>query len=155
MNARRVLVEPGHSELSLRRQCELLGLNRSSYYYVPVPESAQNLALMRLIDEQYMQTPFYGWRRMTHALQQMGYSVNHKRVQRLMGQMGIQAVGPKKSLSKRHPEHKIYPYLLRGVRVTRLNQVWSADITVRLSSRRSLNSPAKWLHVLGRRNRLV
>lgn len=129
MHQRRLLVEAKHSGLSVRRQCELLGLNRSTYYYEPVPESALNLALMRLIDEQYMQTPFYGWRRMTHCLQQMGHQVNHKRVQRLMCQMGLQAVGPKKSLSKHHPEHRIYPYLLRNVTITRVNQVWSADIT--------------------------
>lgn len=123
------LIEPDHPQLSVRQQCELLGLNRSTYYYEAVAESALNLALMRLIDEQYMRTPFYGWPRMTACLQQQGYAINHKRVQRLMSKMGIQALYPKPSLSKPHPEHKIYPYLLRGMEITQPNQVWSTDIT--------------------------
>lgn len=122
-------MEPEHGELSMRQQCELLGLNRSSYYYVPAGESQLNLELMRLIDEQYMHTPFYGWPRMTAYLQAQGYAINHKRVQRLMQKMGIQAIYPKPSLSKGHPKHKIYPYLLRGLSISRPNQVWSTDIT--------------------------
>lgn len=126
---RRSLVEPGHPDLSIRRQCELLDLNRASYYYEPATESALNLALMRLIDEQYMRTPFYGWPRMTVYLQEQGYAINHKRVQRLMQKMGIQALYPKPNLSQANREHKVYPYLLRGVAITRPNQVWSTDIT--------------------------
>lgn len=126
---RRSLVEPDHPELSIRRQCELLDLNRASYYYEPATESALNLALMRLIDEQYMRTPFYGWPRMTVYLQEQGYAINHKRVQRLMQKMGIQAIYPKPSLSQANREHNVYPYLLRGVAITRPNQVWSTDIT--------------------------
>jgi putative transposase len=127
--AQGALIEPAHGQLSVRQQCALLGLNRATYYYEPVGESALNLALMRLIDEQYMRTPFYGWPRMTVWLQQQGHAVNHKRVQRLMQKMGIQALYPKPALSKPHPEHKIYPYLLRGVEITQPDQVWSADIT--------------------------
>lgn len=129
MSARCALVEPSHPELSVRRQCELLGLNRSTYYYVPATESPLNLQLMQLIDEQYMRTPFYGWPRMTVYLRSQGYSVNHKRVQRLMNKMGIQALYPKPSLSKANREHKVYPYLLRGLAITHPNQVWSTDIT--------------------------
>ena len=129
VNRRRSLVEPNHPELSIRRQCELLDLNRATYYYVPATESSLNLTLMRLIDEQYLRTPFYGWPRMTIYLQNQGYDINHKRVQRLMQKMGIQAIYPKPTLSQAKREHKVYPYLLRGVAITRPNQVWSTDIT--------------------------
>jgi putative transposase len=129
VQARCALIEPDHAELSVRQQCDLLDLNRSTYYYVPASESALNLQLMRLIDEQYLRTPFYGWPRMTVYLQNQGYAVNHKRVQRLMHKMGIQALYPKPSLSKANPAHKIYPYLLRNLAITHPNQVWSTDIT--------------------------
>ena len=129
MQARCALIEPDHAELSVRQQCDLLDLNRSTYYYVPATESPLNLHLMRLIDEQYLRTPFYGWPRMTVYLQNQGYAVNHKRVQRLMHKMGIQALYPKPSLSKANPAHKIYPYLLRNLAITHPNQVWSTDIT--------------------------
>ncbi len=123
-------METDHPWLSLRQQCELMGLNRSSYYYQPAPESPLNLTLMRLIDEQYLRTPFYGYLKMTEYLRQKkDYQVNHKRVYRLMNQMGLRAVAPRPHTSRPHPEHKIYPYLLRGVSITRPNQVWSADIT--------------------------
>jgi putative transposase len=107
----------------------LLGLNRCTFYYQPAQESDLNLTLMRLIDEQYLKTPFYGWPKMTVYLQKAGYPINHKRVQRLMQVMGLQAVGPKPGTSQPAPDHKIYPYLLRGLAITRPNQVWSADIT--------------------------
>ena len=123
-------METDQPRLSLRRQCELRGLNRSSYYYQPAPESPLNLTLMRLIDEQYLRTPFYGYLKMTEYLcQKKEYQVNHKRVYRLMNQMGLRAVAPRPHTSRPHPDHKIYPYLLRGVDITRPNQVWSADIT--------------------------
>ena len=116
--------------LSLRRQCELIGLNRSSYYYQPTSESPLNLTLMRWIDEQYLQTPFYGYLKMTeHLRQTKKVLVNHKRVYRLMNQMGLQAVVPRPRTSQPGAGHKIYPYLLRGVKITRPNQVWSTDIT--------------------------
>lgn len=113
----------------MRRQCELLGLNRSSLYYEPAGESAENLHLMRRIDEQYTQTPFYGWPRMTAVLRREGYRVNHKRVQRLMQKMGLQAIYPKPKTTVAAKEYKVYPYLLRGFTVTQPEQVWSADIT--------------------------
>ena len=107
----------------------LLGLNRASLYYVPAQESAENLALMRVIDEQYTRTPFYGSRRMTADLQRQGYAVNRKRVQRLMHTMGLEAIYPRPRLSVRHADHHVYPYLLHDVVIHRPFQVWSADIT--------------------------
>jgi putative transposase len=129
VSAKRALIEPTHPSLSLRHQCELVGLHRSTYYYTPARESAENLLLMRLIDEQYLRTPFYGWRRMTEHLRRAGHLVNHKRVQRLMHLMGVQAVYPKPKTTVASPDHKVYPYLLRDLSITRPNQVWSADIT--------------------------
>lgn len=123
------MIEPTLADLSIRRQCELLNLNRASYYYQPAGESELNLRLMRLIDEQYTKTPFYGWPKMTVYLQKLGYPINHKRVQRLMQIMGLQAIYPKPQTSPSAPGHKIYPYLLRGLPITRPNQVWSGDIT--------------------------
>jgi putative transposase len=123
------VVEPGHPSLSVRQQCKLLGLSRASYYYQPAQASELNLELMKLIDEQYLKTPFYGYRKMTVCLQGLTYMVNRKRVRRLMNLMGIQAVGPKPQTSRSGKAHKIYPYLLRGVKITHANQVWSADIT--------------------------
>lgn len=125
----RGLVDWKEAEISVRRQCELLGVNRGSLYYEPVGESADNLRLMRLLDEQYTRTPFYGSRRMTVWLGSQGMPVNRKRVSRLMALMGIEAVYPKPKLSQPGEGHKIYPYLLRGVAVERVNQVWSTDIT--------------------------
>jgi putative transposase len=129
---KRLWIEPGHGELSIAAQCELLGLPRSSYYYEPVPESVANLRLMRLIDEQYLATPFYGSRRMTHCLIRAGHDVNRKRVQRLMQIMGLEGLFPGRASRKttlRAPDHKVYPYLLRGLTVDRPNQVWCSDIT--------------------------
>jgi putative transposase len=110
--------------LSIRRQCELLELDRSTYYYQPVPESPENLALMRALDKLYLKHPYYGSRRMAVELE-----VNRKRVQRLMRQMGLEAVYPKPRTTQRRREHRIYPYLLRNVRIERPDQVWSSDIT--------------------------
>jgi putative transposase len=113
----------------MRRQCELLGVNRAGLYYQPVGESEENLRLMRLLDEQYTRAPFYGSRRMTAWLETQGHQVNRKRVSRLMEVMGIEAVYPKPKLSQAGEGHRIYPYLLRGTTVERVNQVWSTDIT--------------------------
>jgi putative transposase len=115
--------------LSVRRQCELLGLSRSSLYYEPGGEAAEDLRLMRRIDEQYTARPFYGSRRMTVWLNEQGEEVNRKRVQRLMRVMGLEAIYPKPRLSLAGKGHRIYPYLLRGVKVERRDQVWSTDIT--------------------------
>jgi putative transposase len=123
------MIESQHPELSLRRQCELVGLNRATFYYTPAQESALNLQLMRLIDEQYTRTPFYGWPRMTAYLCRQGYDINHKRVQRLMRLMGLQAIYPKRRTSVPAAGHKVYPYLLRNVTPVRSGQVWSADVT--------------------------
>ncbi|KEQ16114.1 integrase [Endozoicomonas montiporae] len=124
-------MDPECSKISIQRQCELIGLNRSSWYYQASPalESPENLNLMRLIDEQYTRTPFYGSRKIAAWLNEQGFPVNRKRIQRLMRLMGIQAVGPKPGTSLRNKEHKVYPYLLNGVDIVRPNQVWSTDIT--------------------------
>jgi putative transposase len=126
---KRALIEPAHLQLSIRRQCALLGLARSTLYDQPLGERAENLQLMRLLDEQYTATPFYGVRRMTAWLRGQGYAVNRKRVARLLHRMGLEALYPKPRLSQPAAGHTIYPYLLRGVTVERVNQVWSADIT--------------------------
>ena len=107
----------------------MIGLSRASFYYEPAGESDENLLLMRLLDEQYTRTPFYGVLKMTAWLRENGHSVNCKRVRRLLRLMGLEAIYPKPRLSLASPGHQIYPYLLRGVKVTRVNQVWSADIT--------------------------
>jgi putative transposase len=125
-----MMIEPNHPTLSIRCQCDLIGLNRSTFYWQPAGESSLNLALMALIDKEYTRAPFYGYRKMTVRLnKQPGYHVNHKRVARLMAKMGLQAIypGPKTTVS--HPRHKKYPYLLRGLEINRPNQVWAADIT--------------------------
>jgi len=123
------LIEPGHMEIPIYRQCELLGLSRSGYYYQPQGESPLNMHLMNLIDEQYTKMPFYGVEKMTAWLVKTGFKVNPKRVRRLMRLMGIEAIYPKKDLSIASAEHKKYPYLLRDALVERPDQVWSTDIT--------------------------
>jgi putative transposase len=115
--------------VSLRRQCELLGLHRSGVYYQPHGESAFNLELMRLIDEEFMRHPFLGSRRMTDYLCRLDYAVNRKRIQRLMRLMGLEAVYAKPRTSKAHPEHVKYPYLLLDLEIVRPNQVWATDVT--------------------------
>jgi putative transposase len=121
------MVDRGHAEISIRRQCELLGVNRSGLYYEPLGENEENLTLM--LDEQYTRAPFYGSRKMVEWLDTQGFEANRKRVTRLMALMGIEAVYPKPKLSRPGEGHRIYPYLLRGVGVNRVNQVWSTDIT--------------------------
>jgi putative transposase len=124
-----MMIDLDFPHISIRRQCELLGLNRSTFYYAPATASECNLRLMRLIDEQYTKTPFYGWPRMTAHVRRLGLPVNHKRVQRLMQTMGLQAIYPKPRPSTAAKDHQIYPYLLNAVVLSRPNQVWSADIT--------------------------
>ncbi len=119
------MIEPDNTTLSIVRQCELLGLNRSSWYYRPCGVSEQDLAIMRLLDEQYTRTPFYGFRRMKLWLAEQGHIVNHKRVRRMMRTMGLEAIYPKPKLSRRNDEHKVFPYLLRDVPVVRPGQVWA------------------------------
>jgi putative transposase len=126
---KRAWVDADDAVLSVSQQCELLGLSRSSYYYEPAKEAAENLALMALIDREYTAHPFYGSRRMATWLQGEGHEVNRKRVQRLMRLMGLEAIYPKPNLSAGGSGHKVYPYLLRHVAIERVNQVWSTDIT--------------------------
>jgi len=124
-----MMIDTTHLALSVRRQCELVGLNRATFYYQPAGETPLNLRLMRLIDEEYLRAPFYGYRKMTARLKRLGYAVNRKRVARLMGIMGLRAVYPRPRTSIPDHQHKKYPYLLRGLPITRPNQVWAADIT--------------------------
>ena len=128
MKARRCLIGPDE-QTSVRRQCELLGLNRSSVYYVPAEPDAEELELMRRIDEIHLESPFYGSRSIARELRKKGYPANRKRVQRLMRLLGLESVAPKPNTSKPNEEHPVYPYLLRGVTVDRPNQVWAVDIT--------------------------
>ena len=124
------MIKPdGRQGLSVRRQCEILFMNRSSFYYTPVPVSAKDKVIMSLIDEIFTESPFYGARKISLTLKQRHVPVGRKRVASLMRLMGLEAVFPKKNLSKPHPNHRIYPYLLRGVEIVRINQVWSTDIT--------------------------
>ena len=122
------MTDRAHLQLSLVRQCELLGISRSGLYYRPAPESEEDLHLMRLMDEQYLKTPFYGSRQMRRHLVRLGHPVNRKRVRRLMALMGLRAVAPGPHTSTPHPEHKVYPYLLRDMTIDRPNQVWATDI---------------------------
>jgi putative transposase len=124
------MVEQDHAELSVRRQCELLVLPRSSYYRTPQCESAENLELMRLIDEEYLRHPFFGTRKMRDYLVRLGYPVNRKRVQRLMRLMGLESIAPrKKRTTVPDKGHRVYPYLLRDLVIDQPNQVWCSDIT--------------------------
>ena len=123
------MVEPDNANISIARQCELLGIARSSFYYQPAGESPTNERLMKLIDQQFTQTPFYGVQRMTAWLQQQGESVNVKRVRRLMRLIGLEAIYPKPNLSQPKDNVRRYPYLLKGLTITAPNQVWSTDIT--------------------------
>ena len=125
---RKSFIEPEHPGLSITRQCSLLEISRSSWYYEGLGESELNLTLMRLIDEQFLETPYYGARQMARYLRRQGYKVNRKRAHRLMQKMGLMAIYQKPNTSKPHPEHKVYPYLLRGLDISEPNQVWCADI---------------------------
>lgn len=131
----RKLIDPAHEQISIQRQCELVGLTRSMWYYQRKAESPENLHLMRLLDEKYTEHPFFGVPRMTEWLRKVKkLVVNPKRVRRLLRTMGLMALFPKRNLSKPAPGHKIYPYLLRGLSILRPNHVWSTDITyVRLA----------------------
>ena len=126
---RRGMVNRGHPDLSVARQCELLDISRSSVYYNPAQVGEYELELMELIDRQYLQTPFYGSRKMTASLKKHGHQVNRKRVQRLMRRMSIEAIYRRPNTSRPDSRHKVYPYLLRGVQIDKVNQVWATDIT--------------------------
>lgn len=132
---RRALIDRNHPEISINRQCDLLEVSKGALYYQPASIDPYTLSLMALIDEQHTSTPFYGSRRLTAYLNGKGHEINRKRVQRLMRLMRIEAVYPKPKLSRRLENHKIYPYLLRGVNIERPDHVWSTDITyIRVSN---------------------
>jgi putative transposase len=126
---RRQMIEPGHPILSVVRQCELVSISRSGFYYQPVGETELNLALMRLIDAQFLETPWYGSRQMASHLRRAGYEVGRKRIRRLMAKMGLAPIYQRPRTTVPHPEHQIYSYLLREMAITRPNQAWCADIT--------------------------
>jgi len=123
------MIEPGNRKLSISKQCQMLDVTRSTFYYNPRPIKAEDQKLMRLIDEQYMKYPTSGTRSMRNHLRRLGYKINRKKVQRLMRLMGIEAIYPKPKTSRPHPQYKVYPYLLRNLTIDRPNQVWAADIT--------------------------
>jgi putative transposase len=127
---RRGLLLRDHETLSIRRQCKLLGVGRSNVYRLPRPANDDDLPMMRLIDELFTAWPFLGSRRIAFMLREKGYSINRKRVQRLMRKMGIAALGPKPRTTKPAPGHRIFPYLLRHLAIERPNRVWAADISV-------------------------
>lgn len=124
-----LLVKENHKQLSIKRQCELLDMPRSMYYYEPAMEDELNLLLMNIIDEIYTKYPFYGSPKLCESIKRLGYEINIKRIKRLMAKMGIIAIYPGPNTSRRNRDHKIYPYLLRGLPVKTPNQVWAADIT--------------------------
>ena len=126
---RRAMIDREEPKLSLVRQCALLGISRSSLYYLPTEAGAEDMELMALIDQQYLKTPFYGSRRMTAWLRNHGHQVNRKRVRRLMQLIGLEAIYRRPNTSKPNPGHKVYPYLLRRLEINRVNQVWATDIT--------------------------
>jgi putative transposase len=123
------MIDPAHQNLSVSRQCQVLKINRSTFYYKKKPIKPEDLKLMELIDKQYLKTPTWGSRSMRNHLRRLGYKINRKRVQRLMRLMGLEAIYPKRRTSRPHPGHKVYPYLLRNLKIDHPNQVWAADIT--------------------------
>lgn len=129
LSARRLMIERDHRDLSIVAQCNLLQIHRSGLYYTPTPETEENLRILRLMDEMYLSVPFYGIRRLTELFRNQGYEMNPKRTRRLMDVMGWETIYHKRNTSKRNPEHPVYPYLLRGLEITRRNQVWGIDIT--------------------------
>jgi putative transposase len=129
LDRRRQMIEPGNPQLSIVRQCELVSISRSGFYHRPVGETALNLELMRLIDAQFLETPWYGSRQMARHLRREGYVVGRKRIRRLMAKMGLAPIYQRPRTTVPNPEHRIFPYLLRDVVIDRPNQVWCADIT--------------------------
>ena len=123
------MINPSHKQLSIKTQCRLLQISRSGWYYKPCPESAENLHVMRLIDEQFLQTPYYGSRQMARHLRRFGHKVGRHRVRRLMRLMNLEAIYQRPRTSVANPQHKVYPYLLKGLNINRPNQVWCTDIT--------------------------
>jgi putative transposase len=123
------MIEPDHPHLSVGRRCALVSIGRSTFYRARAPETAENLLLMRLLDEQFLETPWYGSRQMARHLRRQGHAVGRKRVRRLMATMGLAPIYQRPRTTVPHPEHRIYPYLLRNLVIDRPNQVWCADVT--------------------------
>lgn len=123
------MVEAPHPGLSIATQCRLLSISRSSFYYAPTPETAETLSLMRVIDEAFLEMPWYGSRQMVRHLRRIGQDVGRRRVRRLMGKMGLSPIYQRPRTSDPHPQHRIHPYLLRNLVIDRANHVWCADIT--------------------------
>ena len=138
---KRLMVAKSSGELSIKERCRIVGIPKSSYYYESRATDSETLAMMAIIDKQYLSTPFYGYPRMTTVLRKQGYTVNRKRVARLMQMMGLQALYPKPRTSIGNKEHKIYPYLLRGLKITEANQVWSTDLTY-------IGMPHGWMYLM-------
>jgi putative transposase len=129
VDRRREMVEPAHPSLSIAAQCRLLSISRSSFYYTPQPETEETLALMRVIDAAFLDMPWYGSRQMARHLRRLGHDVGRRRVRRLMARMGLAPIYQRPRTSDRHPQHRVYPYLLRGLAIDRPNHVWCADVT--------------------------
>ena len=129
LERRRQLIEPDHPALSIVRQCQLVSISRSGFYHRPVGETAENLALMRLIDVQFLETPWYGSRQMARHLQREAHAVGRKRIRRLMATMRLVPIYQRPRTTIPNPEHRVFPYLLRDLMIDRPNQVWCADIT--------------------------
>lgn len=138
---RQTFIKPNYADIPISRQCELLGLSRGGYYYKPKPESEKNILLMRRIDEIYTKFPYYGAPKITAQLNRESYGINHKRIERLMGVMGIQAIFPKRNLSKNSKNHAKYPYLLNKIDINRPNHVWGTDITY-------VRANGKWFYLV-------
>jgi putative transposase len=140
---RRQMIERGHSNLSIVAQCRLVSISRSSFYYAPVPESREALALMAAIEAAFLDMPWYGSRQMARHLQRPGHAVGRRRVRRLMARTGLAPIYQRPRTSEPHPEHRIYPYLLRDLDIARPNQVWCAGSEAeRRRSRRTHHVPA-------------
>ena len=129
VDRRRGMIEAVHPDLSITAQCRLLSISRSSFYYAPQPESEETLTLMRVIDAAFLDMPWYGSRQMVRHLRRQGVNIGRRRVRRLMTKMGLSPIYQRPRTSDPHPQHRIYPYLLRNLSIVRPNQVWSTDIT--------------------------
>jgi hypothetical protein len=139
------MVEAAHRRLSISAQCRLLGISRSSYYYAPVPETDETLALMTVIDETFIECPWYGSRQMARHLRRAGHEVGRRRARRLMAKMGLTPIYQRPRTSDSHPQHRIYPYLLRKLAIERPNHVWCADLSAHASRVRYYNDTGQWV----------
>ena len=130
LDRRRQMIEPAHPRLSIVRQCELVSISRSAFYHRPAGETVLNLELMRLIDAQFLETPWYGARQMARHLRREGYTVGRKRIRRLMAKIGLAPIYQRPRTTVPNPGHRVFPYLLQDLLIDRPNQVWCADISV-------------------------